>query len=191
MKAAIINLGSQYTHVIWRTMRDLGVEAAIHDVSASSEILDFFDTYILSGGPGSAHQDKYPSAERLIKNTASQKSQKPILGICLGQQLVAHVLGGKVERGKSAEYGTSTIEVDEEGALFSGVPKKFTAWVSHFDEVKKMPDGFIRLAHSDTCEIESMQHEKLPIYCTQFHPEVWHTENGEKILQNFVEACGK
>lgn len=191
MKAAILNLGSQYTHVIWRTLRDIGVEAAIHEVSATAQTLDFFDTYVISGGPGSAHQDKYPSAERLIRKTASGEWNKPILGICLGQQLIAHVLGGKVDRGKSAEYGTSTIEVDEDGALFCGVPRKFTAWVSHFDEVKKMPSGFVRLAHSDTCEVESMQHEKLPIYCTQFHPEVWHTEHGEKILSNFVEAARK
>ncbi len=189
MKAAIINLGSQYTHVIWRTMRDIGVEAVIHEPAAPAQTLDFFDTYILSGGPGSAHQDRYPAAERIIKNTAQGKWQKPIFGICLGQQLIAHVLGGKVERGKSAEYGTSEITVDKEGIILKGMPKKFTAWVSHFDEVKKMPPGFVRLAHSDTCEVESMQHEKLPLYGTQFHPEVWHTENGEKILQNFVDAC--
>jgi GMP synthase (glutamine-hydrolysing) len=191
MKAAIINLGSQYTHVIWRTMRDIGVEAVIHEHGASATTLDFFDTYILSGGPGSVHQDKYPAAERLLKKTASGEWGKPILGICLGQQLMAHALGGKVERGKSAEYGLAKIEVDSDGALFGGVPRSFNAWVSHFDEVKKMPPGFMALAHSETCPVESMQHEKLPLYATQFHPEVWHTENGEKILQNFVEACRK
>lgn len=191
MKVAILNLGSQYTHVIWRTLRDIGVEAAIHEQSASAATLDFFDAYILSGGPGSVHQDKYPSAERIVKKTYNKGWEKAILGICLGHQLIAHVLGGKIERGKSAEYGTSAIEVDSEGVILAGMPKKFTAWVSHFDEIKKMPDGFVRLAHSDTCEIEAMQHKSLPIYGTQFHPEVWHTENGERILQNFADACRK
>lgn len=191
MKIAIINLGSQYTHVIWRTMRDLGVEAAIHEPSAQSQTLDFFDTYILSGGPGSAHQDRYPAAERILKKTYGKEWSKPVLGICLGQQLMAHVLGGQVQKGKSAEYGIAKIEVDEDGALFGGVPRTFNAWVSHFDEVKKMPDGFIRLAHSETCAVEAMQHTSLPLFGTQFHPEVWHTENGEKILSNFIDALRK
>lgn len=188
MKVAILNLGSQYTHVIWRTVRDLGVEGVIHPPEAAADVMDFFDAYILSGGPSSAPLMKKSQAHRVIEATASGKSQKPILGICLGHQLMTHVLGGVVEKGPSAEYGVSEIEVDKEGLLLAGMPKKFRAWVSHFDEVKKMPKGFKRLAHSSTCEIEAMEHEKLPLYGVQFHPEVWHTENGERILENFLKT---
>jgi GMP synthase (glutamine-hydrolysing) len=105
----------------------------------------------------------------------------------LGHQLIAHSLGGKVERGKSAEYGISRIEVDEEGVLLEGMPKSFNAWVSHFDEVVSMPYGFARLAHSNSCKIEAMENAAKKIFSVQFHPEVWHTENGERILENFLK----
>jgi len=70
-----------------------------------------------------------------------------------------------------------------------GMPEKFRAWVSHFDEVKELPEGFIALAHSETCRFEAMRHAELPVFGVQFHPEVWHTENGEQILKNFLEAA--
>ena len=191
MKLAILNLGSQYTHVIWRTCRDFGVEAVIHQPTAAADVVDFFDAYILSGGPASAPEMKPNQAHRLIKLSASAaagSSPKPILGICMGHQLMAHVLGGTVAKGSSAEYGVGEIVVDEEDLLLDGMPPKFQAWVSHFDEVKKMPSGFRSLAHSDTCKVEAMRHEKLPLFGVQFHPEVWHTQNGEKILENFCNS---
>lgn len=188
MKVAILNLGSQYTHVIWRTVRDLGVESVIHPPDLPAADAGFFDAYILSGGPSSVSLMKKSQAQRVIEETADGKSDKPVLGICLGHQLIAHVLGGRVEKGPSAEYGVSEVEVDAEGILLQGMPKKFRAWVSHFDEVKKMPAGFTRLAHSSTCQIEAMEHPSLPLYGVQFHPEVWHTENGEKILENFCKT---
>lgn len=189
MKIAILNLGSQYTHVIWRTCRDLGVEAVIHQPDAAADVVDFFDAYILSGGPASASDLKPNQAHRLIKASAfaEPEKSKPILGICLGHQLIAHVLGGEVGRGISAEYGVSEIIVDEASSILEGMPNKFQAWVSHFDEVKRMPLGFKGLAHSQTCKIEAMAHKTLPIFGVQFHPEVWHTQNGERILENFYK----
>ena len=186
MKLAILNLGSQYTHVIWRTCRDLGVESVIHQPTAGADIIDFFDAYILSGGPASAPELPKSQAHRVLQAVWEGKSQKPILGICLGQQLMAHVLGGQIGKGASAEYGVSEIVVDEPASILEGMPPKFQAWVSHFDEVKKMPEGFRSLAHSDTCKVEAMVHRSLPLYGVQFHPEVWHTQNGEKILENFI-----
>lgn len=188
MKISIINLGSQYTHVIWRTMRDIGVEAVIQEPGAAAADVDFFDAYIISGGPSSANELKQGAAHRILELTKNKEINKPILGICLGHQLMTHILGGEIGKGKSAEYGVSEIEVDKEGILFKGLPKKFKAWVSHFDEVKKMPDGFESLAHSSTCQVEAMQHKELPLFSTQFHPEVWHTENGDKILENYAES---
>ena len=188
MKLAILNLGSQYTHVIWRTCRDLGVEAVIHQPNAGADVVDFFDSYILSGGPSSAPDLPKSQPHRLLKEVWENKSQKPILGICMGHQLMAHVLGGEVGKGSSAEYGVGEIIVDEPDTLLEGMPLKFEAWVSHFDEVKKMPSGFRSLAHSDTCKVEAMVHEKLPLFGVQFHPEVWHTQNGEHILENFCKV---
>ncbi len=188
MKISIINLGSQYTHVIWRTCRELGVEGVIQQPNVSAADADFFDAYILSGGPASAPQLPASQPHRLIKETGSGKSGKSILGICLGHQLMTHVLGGEVGKGPSAEYGVSEIEVDRPGTLLAGVPSKFRAWASHFDVVTKMPEGFEALAHSATCEIEAMEHPSRPLYGVQFHPEVWHTQHGEKILENFLKT---
>jgi GMP synthase (glutamine-hydrolysing) len=114
----------------------------------------------------------------------------PVLGVCYGQQMIALVFGAKVAKGKSAEYGMGEVEIDSEDVIFKGVPKKIKAWVSHFDEVKELPKGFVKLAHSATCDIEAMRHAERPIFGVQFHPEVWHTENGEDIMRNFLEITG-
>jgi GMP synthase (glutamine-hydrolysing) len=183
MVVFVIDNGGQYTHVIWRTVRDLGYEAEIRGKGARYEEIEGASHIILSGGPGSAYKDSFPLNEEIIR-----KFQRPLLGICLGHQLIAHILGGKVERGKHAEYGIMRIIVDEEDVLFKGLGKEFDAWVSHFDEVKKIPENFKVLAHSEVCEVEAMRHKEKPIFGVQFHPEVWHTENGEKILSNFLSV---
>lgn len=181
MAIIIVDMGSQYTHVIWRTVRELGREGKIVPKDVSAKELSLAGALILSGGPSSVTKDDFHSLPAFIK-----ASPKPILGICLGHQLVAHSLGGKVVKGKSAEYGISKITVDEPGAILAGMPKSFNAWVSHFDEVARMPSGFSRLAHSDTCGIEAMENAKKKIFSVQFHPEVWHTEGGERIISNFL-----
>ena len=182
MAILIVDMGSQYTHVIWRTVRDLGREGKIVPKGVPAKELSSSEAIILSGGPSSVMVDDFFSLPAQIK-----KADRPLFGICLGHQLVAQTLGGKVVTGKSAEYGVSKIEIDKSGALLSGLPKHFNAWVSHFDEVKKMPAGFSRLAHSETCGIEAMEDAGRKIFSVQFHPEVWHTEHGEKILGNFLK----
>jgi GMP synthase (glutamine-hydrolysing) len=169
-------------------MRDIGAEAVIHQPSISAADANFFDAYIFSGGPSSASEMKPNAAHRILRAAKEGKIRKPILGICLGHQLIAHELGGKIGKGASAEYGVGEIEVDKEGILLAGMPKKFRAWVSHFDEVKQMPPGFVALAHSQSCKFEAMENSSLSIFGLQFHPEVWHTENGEKILENFAKT---
>ncbi len=181
MAILIVDMGSQYTHVIWRTVRDLGAEAKIVQKDVPSKELSSANAVILSGGPSSVTRDPFHSLPAFIKS-----SSIPILGICLGHQLVAHTLGGKVVKGKSAEYGISKIEVDRQGVILKGMPSTFNAWVSHFDEVEKMPEGFVSLAHSETCKVEVMENATRKIFCTQFHPEVWHTEHGETIIKNFL-----
>ncbi len=182
MAILIVDMGSQYTHVIWRTVRDLGHEGKIAPKDVPASELAAAKAIILSGGPSSVTKDPFFSLPAQIK-----KADRPMLGICLGHQLIAHTLGGKVAKGKSAEYGVSKIEVDKPGAILDGLPKSFNAWVSHFDEVAKMPPGFVSLAHSETCAHEAMENVKKKIFSVQFHPEVWHTEGGEKIIKNFLK----
>jgi GMP synthase (glutamine-hydrolysing) len=186
----ILDNGSQYTHLIKRNMRDLGREgeilnnktAKIAEVEAKKP-----EAIILSGGPSSVYAGDNGVSAQVVKKVAAGWDI-PLLGVCYGHQLIAHELGGEVAKGSSAEYGLGRISVDKEDLLFKGVPKEFQVWVSHFDEVKKMPAGFEALAHSSTCKVEAMRHKEKRIFGTQFHPEVWHTENGEKILENFLSC---
>jgi len=188
----IMDNGSQYTHLIKRNCRDLGYDADVLNSKLETGELESalkksVEKIILSGGPSSVYSDPPNLSSEICLRTKSGTLKFPLLGICYGQQMIAHVWGAKVAKGKSAEYGTGEIVVDEEDALFAGVPKKFRAWVSHFDEVKELPGGFMALAHSETCAIEAMRHGDLPVFGVQFHPEVWHTEHGEQILRNFLE----
>jgi GMP synthase (glutamine-hydrolysing) len=198
----ITDNGSQYTHLIKRNCRDLEFEARIvqnktftfaefEELIKSPDPSEKIEKIILSGGPSSVTAGSNGVSEEIVKWLWAEKSTAltiPLLGICFGHQLLAHALGGKVEKGKSAEYGIARISVDEEDTILKGVPKDFQAWVSHFDEVKKMPDGFVALAHSDTCAVEAMRHKTRNIFGVQFHPEVWHTEHGELILKNFLKV---
>jgi len=186
----IIDNGSQYTHLIKRNMRDLGKDAEMvpNKTTSIEEIVSKKPAaIILSGGPSSVTSGKNYVSEEIVKKVFGGWDV-PLLGLCWGHQVIALTLGGKVEKGTSAEYGLSKIFVDCEDLLFREVPREFTAWVSHFDEVKKLPEGFVSLAHSDTCKIEAMRHTEKRIFGCQFHPEVWHTENGEEILGNFLSS---
>jgi len=189
----IIDSGSQYTHLIKRNFRDFG---------ENTEIINFKEEYpnvrekienakaiVLSGGPSSVYTERYELGKEVCKLIKSGELKKPLLGICYGHQTIAYIWGAEVARGSSAEYGVSEIMVDDEDLILKGMPEKFRAWVSHFDEVKELPEGFTGLAHSETCEFEAMKHKELPIFGVQFHPEVWHTENGERILKNFLEVA--
>ncbi|MFH1221524.1 MAG: glutamine-hydrolyzing GMP synthase [Candidatus Micrarchaeota archaeon] len=189
----ILDNGSQYTHLIKRNFRDMGLDTEIINTREKYEnaeaSLAKATAIVLSGGPNSVYLEKEETLSRKVCTLIKDgKLKKPLLGICYGQQMIGYVWGAPVAKGPSAEYGYSEIIVDHEDELFKGVPKQFRAWVSHYDEVKEAPKGFIALAHSTTCKIEAMKHEKLKIYSVQFHPEVWHTEHGELILKNFLEA---
>ncbi|MBI2080051.1 GMP synthase subunit A [Candidatus Micrarchaeota archaeon] len=186
----IIDNGSQYTHLIKRNCRDLGFETQIVDNKSPyldvEKKLQKLQKIILSGGPSSVYKGNNGLSELIVKMIDLGKIDYPVLGVCFGHQLIAHILGGKVEKGKSAEYGLAKIVVDQEDILFKGIPKEFNAWVSHYDEVKEIPSDFVGLAYSSTCKFEAMRHKTRKIFGVQFHPEVWHTENGEKILENFL-----
>lgn len=189
----IIDNGSQYTHLIKRTCRELGYEAEIIYAKAEWNIIEEMmktgiAKIIISGGPKSVYKEPPNLGSMVCEKVRDGEIKLPLLGICYGHQMIAHVFGGKVEKGQSAEYGTGEIEIDDEDDLFKGVPDKLKVWVSHYDQVKEMPEGFEKLAHSESCGVEAMKHKEYPIYGVQFHPEVWHTEKGEEILKNFLET---
>ena len=189
----IIDNGSQYTHLIKRSCRDLGFDSEIigskKKISEVKNLVKNAEKIILSGGPSSVYSNNNGLGEAIIKKLAvNGELSQPILGVCFGHQLIAHLLGGKVEKGASAEYGVTKIHVDENDVLLAGLPTEFNAWASHYDEVKELPKDFVVLAHSDICKFEAMKHATKPIFSVQFHPEVWHTEHGERILENFLRV---
>ncbi len=188
----IIDAGSQYTHLIKRNFRDMNKDTEIINAKEKydsvRETIEKAERIVLSGGPSSVLTDKTSLARVVSEKVKADEIAIPLLGICYGHQMIAHVWGGKVERGRSAEYGICEITVDNEDKILKGIPHKFRAWVSHFDEVKELPRDFDILAHSETCKIEAFAHRKKLVFGVQFHPEVWHTENGEIILKNFAEV---
>ena len=189
----IIDNGSQYTHLIKRNCRDFGFEAEMLNANAKKELFEEFmkgglSRVILSGGPKSVYEEP-PNLGNMICGMVKEGTMRmPLLGICYGHQIIAYEWGGKVAKGESAEYGMGQVEIDSEDVLFKELPRKLRVWVSHYDEVKEVPEGFVKLAHSEVCAVEAMRHRELPVFSVQFHPEVWHTEHGEEMLKNFLEV---
>ena len=182
----ILDFGSQYNQLIARRIRELGVYAEILPFNASlSEILSKNPKgIILSGGPSSVF-----AADAALVDKALYEQNIPVLGICYGMQLTAHLLGGKVKKGEKGEYGKSEFTITQGSQLFKNVPQTSVVWMSHFDEVAEVPTGF-SIAGKSNIEIASIVNEEKNIYAVQFHPEVSHSEFGTKILENFVfEIC--
>lgn len=182
----IIDFGSQYTQLIARRARELGVYSVIVPFSAPlAEITKHHPLgIVLSGGPNSVYDKKAPkvSEDILALNL-------PILGICYGLQLLTQILGGKVEASPSREYGKATLQLQHKSKLLATDYDNSTVWMSHGDHVATPPEGFHVTAKSGDiiCAIEDSE---LGIFGLQFHPEVVHTEYGEQILENFIGLCG-
>ncbi|MEG9194522.1 MAG: GMP synthase subunit A [Candidatus Methanoglobus sp.] len=183
---AIIENYGQYTHRIWRTLKEIGVKAEIiENTTPVGEIKRRqFAGIIFSGGPS---LERVGNCLEILERY--EEFGIPLLGICLGHQLIAKYFGGEVGMGKKAEYSLIEVEILKENDLFVGIPRILRVWASHMDEVKSMPKDFELLARSEFCEIEAIKHRKLPIYGIQFHPEVAHTEKGKEIYRNFVSLC--
>lgn len=184
-KILIIDFGSQYTMLIARRIRELSVYSVI--VSPFEENLknivnsEDIRGIILSGGPSSVYDDFSPKIPLEILS-----SGKPILGICYGLQLIAHIFGGRVSASKEREYGFALFKVIGNSILFEGVEKEFQVWMSHGDYVEKLPEGFESTGETESTPFASIENRKLKIYGVQFHPEVYHTKNGKRIIENFV-----
>ncbi|MDZ7689492.1 MAG: GMP synthase subunit A [Halobacteriales archaeon] len=178
---AVIDNGGQFTHLEGRALRDLGVEnRVVESDTPVDEVLPEADGVVLSGGP--SIEGAGNSAEYLERDV-------PVLGICLGHQIIAEYFGGEVGAGEYGGYADVEVEILDDTGVLAGLGDKVSTWASHADEVKEVPDGFVRTARSDVCEVEAMRHESRPIYGVQWHPEVSHTEKGDVIFENFVEIA--
>lgn len=180
----ILDFGSQYTQLIARRVRELKVHSEIlpWDTAAVDVLARQPKGIILSGGPASAAAPDAPTVDRALLDGSI-----PLLGICYGMQLLAHALGGQVGKGSRAEYGASTVRVTASGnPLFKGLPGSFQAWMSHWDEVVRVPDGFTVQAESESGAPAAFSGPSNRILALQFHPEVAHTEGGREILSNFL-----
>ncbi|HEU5153455.1 MAG TPA: glutamine-hydrolyzing GMP synthase [Gemmatimonadales bacterium] len=185
----IIDFGSQYTQLIARRVREARVYCEIHPPSRPVEwIRDWKPKgIILSGGPNSVYGDNVPTAEPALLELGT-----PVLGLCYGMQLLAHLSGGKVERAARREYGRAMIEI-KGGKLFHGFGQgeETPVWMSHGDHVDTAPPGYRVTASSTNAPVAGFEHASKPLYGVQFHPEVAHTPRGGEILHNFLfEVCG-
>lgn len=180
---AVVDFGSQYTHLITRRIRELGVSAEIFDHTIDPQELKNKKIHgiILSGGPNSVYEKDSPQVDKTIFSLGI-----PILGICYGLHLIAYKNGGEVKPGKKREYGEKVITISEKGKLLAGLEHLETVWFSHGDEVVKLPQGYRVTATTDDSHIAAFANESANVYAIQFHPEVAHTLKGLRILENFL-----
>ena len=186
-KITILDFGSQYSQLIARRLREIGVYSEL--IPYNTPIEQFADEtlkgLILSGGPASVLEVDSPSISKRIFELGV-----PVFGVCYGMQLMAKLLGGTLVSAKRREYGRAKLYIDEPNEIFKGLPEEFVVWMSHGDNIEELPDGFICLAHTDSLPIAAIANPKGRLYGTQFHPEVAHTEHGIEILKNFArEIC--
>lgn len=179
----VIDNGGQWTHRIWRVLREIECETKIIPNTTPVSKIDA-DALVLSGG---APRVAWESPRLGNCTDYLNEFHGPIMGICVGLQLMAIHCGGKAGPSKVPEYGLAKIRVIEEDDLFKGLPKEFLVWESHNDEVKDAP-GFTVLAVSENCSVQAVKHMEKPYYGVQFHPEVNNTEHGEEIYRNFVSV---
>ncbi|MGA3192948.1 MAG: GMP synthase subunit A [Candidatus Bathyarchaeia archaeon] len=182
-KINVIDNGGQWTHRIWRVLREIGCETKIIPNTTPVSEIDA-DALVLSGG---APRVVWESPRLGNCTDYLNEFHGPIMGICVGLQLMAIHCGGKAGPSKVPEYGLAKIRVIEEDDLFKGLPKEFLVWESHNDEVKDAP-GFKVLAVSENCSVQAVKHLERSYYGVQFHPEVNNTEHGEEIYRNFVRV---
>ncbi|MDR1781626.1 MAG: glutamine-hydrolyzing GMP synthase [Bacilli bacterium] len=183
----VLDYGSQYNQLIVRRIRELGVYAKLVHHNVDVEILKddaLLKGIILSGGPNSVYEE-----DAFTIDTAIFDLNVPILGICYGMQLICQKLGGEVIPGTVKEFGKTAIEVNTNSTLFKGTNEHQITWMSHTDKVIKIPDSYVKVAHSKNTEFVGIEDKDNKIFGIQFHPEVTHTEYGMRILQNFIDEC--
>lgn len=187
-KIIVLDFGSQYNQLIARRIREMGVYSALlpHTIKASEiKAMEGIKGIVFSGGPKSVYDDDAFKVDEEIFNLGL-----PILGICYGMQLTAKYFKGEILSSPKREYGKMNILIEDKSLLFKDLYDEEEVWMSHGDHVAKIPQGFKLLAKSQNGLVASIANEEKKIYCVQFHPEVRHTVNGNKMLHNFVfEIC--
>lgn len=179
----VLDFGGQYNQLIARRVRDLNVYCEVKSYKTPlSELVSMNPSGIIfTGGPNSVYLDTSPTITREIFDLGI-----PILGICYGSQLMAHLLGGKVISADKSEYGKIPVDFDKASLMFGNLPEASITWMSHTDRIDEVPEGFKITASSETCPIAAMENHDKRLYAVQFHPEVSHTEYGKEMLRNFL-----
>jgi GMP synthase (glutamine-hydrolysing) len=184
-KILVLDFGSQYTQLIARRARENSVYSEIFPFHASINTIKNFHPkgIILSGGPSSVYNTGAPIPDRRIFELGI-----PVLGICYGMQLMAHIFGGKVTRAAKREYGRSELIIDDDSDLLKGIGTKLRTqvWMSHGDRIEHCPPHFKPIAHTANSPTAAMADKRRKLYALQFHPEVVHTTEGFEILRNFL-----
>jgi GMP synthase (glutamine-hydrolysing) len=187
----VLDFGGQYCHLIGRRIRELGVYSEIVPYDIKPEEIELLKEklnvrgLILSGGPSSVYELNAPKPDRGLIDL-----ELPILGLCYGHQLLAQMIGGKVEPAEHKEYGIAYAVINKPEGVLRGLGRRERVWMSHGDTVFSIPADYEVLAYTENCPIAAFKHKTKPIYGLQWHPEVVHTENGWKMLQNFIfEVC--
>ena len=182
-KIVILDFGGQYTQLIARRVRECHVYSEVVPWSIAPDEIKARQPsgIILSGGPASVTDPDAPHCDPDVYNLGV-----PVLGICYGMQLTARLLGGAVERAKEREYGRVTVRMGDRTGLLEGLSPESACWMSHTWQVSKCPMGFRVIAETDNCPVAAMADEERHVYGVQFHPEVTHTDEGRRIIENFV-----
>lgn len=187
-KIIVIDFGGQYNQLVARRVRECNVYCEIYSYKIDIERIKEMKPkgIILTGGPNSCYEEDSPSYQKELFEL-----EIPVLGICYGAQLMMHKLGGKVITPEVGEYGKTEINYSAKGTLFQGLPEKSICWMSHFDRIDEVAPGFETVAYTADCPIAATQNVEKKLYTVQFHPEVLHTQNGTKMIYNFVRnVCG-
>ncbi len=183
----VLDFGGQYNQLIARRVRECNVYCEVHPYNISIDKIKEMNPkgIIFTGGPNSVYGEDSPHCDKEIFNLGI-----PVLGICYGSQLIAHLLGGEVATAPVREYGKTEVDVNSSSKLFKDVKEKTICWMSHTDYIAKAPENFKITATTPVCPVAAMENEERNIYAVQFHPEVMHTEEGMKMLSSFVnDVC--
>ena len=187
-KIIVIDFGGQYNQLVARRVRECNVYCEIFSYRTDIEQIKAMQPkgIILTGGPNSCYEEGAPTYTKELFELGI-----PVLGLCYGAQLMMHVLGGKVEKAPVREYGKTEVFTDTTSPLFKDVSEKTICWMSHFDYISKIAPGFSIVAHTADCPVATAENREKNLYAIQFHPEVLHTQEGTKMLYNFVRGvCG-
>lgn len=187
-KVLVLDFGGQYNQLIARRVRDLKVYCDLKPCDMTVEEIKAYRPIgiIFTGGPNSVYDAGSPHVDRAVLELGI-----PVLGICYGCQLIAYTLGGKVEHAQTSEYGKRSFSLVKSSPLFEDLPKTSVCWMSHTDHVTKVPETFEVLASTQSCPVTVYGSDEKRIYGVQFHPEVVHSEYGNKLLENFLyNVCG-